>query len=439
MGRIERHRASERAGLLAVPGLLLAVGLITAGCAVSAGSPDLGRAPDAVTVLGTWTGAELDAFRAVVAPFEARTGITVDCTATDDLVSEIDRRLAAGEPPDLAGLTGPDHLARLARAGDLQELGSVPALEDYVRETAPGFVRLGMVDDRLVGAFLKATLKGLVWYGAGAAHLGEPDSWDDLVRTAGRFSTSETRPWCVGLDSAGAPGWPGTDWVENILLRQSGTRAWDAWVGGSLPWTSPEVRAAFLTYLDVVSPDSVAGGTRGALTTDALSAGDGLFGDPPACLYTQGASFQPAVFGARGLEAATDYDFFPMPAFDGGHPGAVEVAGDLFGLFTDRPAAARLLEWLTGADAQHAWAATGGALSANTRVVVYPDSISQREAAILTGAAQVRFDASDQMPAPLEAAFRQAVMDVTAAPDRLDEVLSGLEALAAPSGRGPRP
>ncbi len=437
MGHTQRHRGNQRARRLAVPGLLLAAGLVTAGCAVRAGSSDITVGPATVTVLGSWSGAELGAFRAVVAPFEARTGISVAYAATDDLASEIDRRLAAGDPPDLAGLTGPEHLARLARAGDLQDLGAVPELGDYVRETAPGFVRLGMADDRLVGVFLKATLKGLVWYGAGAAHLGEPDSWDDLVRTASRFSTAETQPWCVGLDSTGAPGWPGTDLIENIVLRQSGTRTWDAWVDGSLPWTAPEIRSAFLAYLEVVAGDAVAGGADGALTTDALAAGDGLFGDPPACLYTHGASFQPAVFGARGMVAATDYDFFPMPDFEGGHSGAVEVAGDLFGLFTDRAAAAHLVAWLTGADAQHAWAATGGALSANTRVAAYPDPVSQREAAILTGASQVRFDASDQMVAPLEAAFRQAILDVTAAPDRLDEVLTRLEMLRVPSGGGP--
>ena len=419
-------------------GLLLSVALVIAGCAVRAGAPETPATPGTVSVLATWTDTELAAFRSVVAPFESATGISVSYTATSDLAGEIDDRLAAGQPLDLVGLTGPEHLARLARAGVLRDLGESPELAGYVRETAPAFVRLGMVDERLVGAFLKATLKGLVWHGLGAAHLGEPDDWDDLIRTAARFSSDATRPWCVGLDSPGAPGWPGTDWIENILLRQSGTRTWDAWVGGSLPWTAPEIRTAFVTYLDVVSPGSVAGGTYGALTTDALAAGDGLFGDPPECLYAQGASFQPTMFDAQVRHAGTDYDFFPMPEFEGGEPGAVEVAGDLFGLLSDRPEAARLLAWLTGVDAQRAWAATGGALSANTLMTTYPDEVTRREAAVLTGATQVRFDASDQMPAPIEAAFRRAILDVTREPERLDEVLVDLEALSAPSGRGPR-
>lgn len=440
MGPIGTSTGHHRGRRWVLSLVLVVLGLLVVGCVVRAGAvAPAPIVPSTVTVLGTWSGAELDAFRQVVAPFEATTGISVEYERTDDLAADIDRRVATGEPPDLAGLTGPAHLRRLAQEGVLRDLGAHPELDVYRRETAPAFVHLGMVDDRLVGVFLKATLKGLVWYGPEAARLGEPDDWQDLVRTAARFSSDGTRPWCVGLESAGAPGWPGTDLIENILLRQSGIRTWDAWVAGSLPWTAPEMRAAFLTYLDVVAPDSVVGGTSGALTTDALAASDGLFHDPPRCLYTHGASFHPSFFRANGLVPARDYDFFPMPVFEEGHAGSVEVGGDLFGLLTDRPAAASLLAWLTSADAQRSWASVGGILSANTRVTGYPDRVTQREAAVLTGADQVRFDASDQMLPHVEAAFRRAILEVTAEPTDLDIVLERLETLSAPSGRGPRP
>ena len=60
-------------------------------------------------------------------------------------------------------------------------------------QTAPAFVSLGMVDDRLVGVFLKATLKGLVWFDPRANDLGVPAGWDDLLRTARRFSSERIR------------------------------------------------------------------------------------------------------------------------------------------------------------------------------------------------------------------------------------------------------
>jgi hypothetical protein len=88
------------------------------------------------------------------------------------------------------------------------------------------------------------------------------------------------------------------------------------------------------------------------------------------------------------------------------------------------------------ADAQALWVERGGALSANTRVTTYPDDVTRREAAVLTGASRVRFDASDQMPAEVNAAFWQAVLDYTRDQGRLDEILGGLEVLRT-SPRGP--
>ncbi len=31
-------------------------------------------------------------------------------------------------------------------------------------------------------------------------------------------------PWCIGLGSGGATGWPATDWVEDLMLRTTSRR-----------------------------------------------------------------------------------------------------------------------------------------------------------------------------------------------------------------------
>ena len=53
----------------------------------------------------------------------------------------------------------------------------------------------------------------------------------------------------------------------------------------------------------------------------------------------------------------------------------------------------------------------------------------QREAAILTHAEHSRFDASDLMPAEMNEAFWQAVLDFTADQSRLPEILEHLDAV----------
>ena len=37
-------------------------------------------------------------------------------------------------------------------------------------------------------------------------------------------------PWCIGLGSGDATGWPATDWMEDIMLRTQTPDVYDQWV-----------------------------------------------------------------------------------------------------------------------------------------------------------------------------------------------------------------
>ena len=413
--------------------LTLAVALLVlaAGCVTEAPQ----ATGESVTVLGSWEGPELDSFEAMVRPFERRTGIKVLYTATRDLRGVIDRGLAAGDPPDVAGLPGPGVMRDLARSGALKDLAGVIDLGTYKRETAPAFVDLGTVDDRLVGVFIKGTVKGLIWYDPATYRLGSPSTWSELGQLSVQASGTAQRTWCMGLQSGGSSGWPGTDWIEDFLLRQSGPEAYDAWVGGKLAWTSNEVRQAFLSYGRIVADGAVYGGRRAALNTYFADAGDPLLSHPPGCLFLHQASFMTSFLDAAASPPPT-YDFFPFPDIDPRYAGSLVVAGDLLGLLEPTPAARRFVAYLVTSEAQAIWVGRGGALSGNLDVHAYPNDIARREAALLSAARIARFDASDAMPSDLSAAFLQAVLDFTADQSRLEAILGQLEALRTKAARG---
>lgn len=408
--------------VLAMSGVLL-----LAGCSPSA-PQQVGATT--VTVLGSWEGPELDSFQAMVQPFEDRTGITVLYSSTRDLEGVIQRGIASGSPPDVAGLPGPGYMLDLARSGALKDLASAIDLGQYKRETAPAFVQLGTIDDRLVGVFIKGTVKGLLWYNPAVYRLGTPMTWDELMALTSRAAKDRIHPWCVGLESGASSGWPGTDWIEDLLLRQSGPDAYDAWVDGDLSWTSPEVRRAFLAYGQIVAEDAVHGGVRGATTTYFARSGDPLFDDPPGCLFLHQGSFMTA-FLDEATTPAPRYDFLPFPEIHPRYAGSLIVAGDLFGMLNDVPPARQLMQYLVSAEAQSIWVSRGGALSGNFSVTSYPTDIARREAALLSGATISRFDASDSMPNDMSAAFWQAALDFTTDQTRLDAILSQLDAVRA--------
>jgi alpha-glucoside transport system substrate-binding protein len=398
--------------------------LVFAACSSPSGSGGAGKS---VTVIGAWGGDEEKAFKAMVAPWEAETGNTVKYTGTRDLNAVLTTGVASGVLPDLAGLPGPGQMAEFAKGGSLKPLDDVLDKATYTSETAPALVKLGTVDGKLTGVFIKAAVKGLIWYSPKLHDYASapPASWDDLKTQAKANQGAAKAIWCVGLESGAASGWPGTDWIEDIVLRQAGPDKYDQWWQGKLKWSSPEIKAAFQTFGDVIKDAN--GGSSTVLTTAFQEGGDGLFTSPPGCEFHHQASFITGLGKFKDAKAGTDYNFFPFPDIDPQFTGAVEGAGDLFGMFHDTAEAKSLVKYLVTAKAQDIWVKIGGALSANKNATSYPDDIAKGSAALLSSAKIFAFDASDLMPTAMNAAFWTAVLDYTKDPSKLDTILQTLD------------
>ena len=419
--------------------------LVLAACGPSdegnggSGDGDGEFAGETVSVLAVWGGAELESFEAMVAPWEEETGAVVEVESTRDIDAVLQQRVEGGTPPDLAGLPGPGVMAQFARDGALKPLPQ--EVQDVLSEQYdPGWAVAGTVDDALVGVFIKTALKGLIWYNPAqfeAAGYAVPEDYDGLTALVDQIAADGATPWGIGLESGAATGWPGTDWIEDFVLRQSGPEVYDQWVNGELAWSSPEITAAFEAFATWASDEQfVFGGPSTELGTAFGNGGDCLFTEPPGCYLHHQASFMAGEAGFFETNfpdvavAGETYEFFVMPGieFEG-----VTSAGDLFGMFNDTPAAESLISYLVTAEAQQIWVERGGALSANKEVPpdAYPDEAGSKSAEALTGAETVRFDGSDMMPAEMGAAFLAAIVETVQNPDDLDSILSDLDEVQA--------
>lgn len=380
-----------------------------------------------VSFIGSWSGDEQDSFLAMVAPWEEQTGAKVEYTGTRDLSQQLTTGIASGNLPDVAGLPGPGPMQDWYDQGALQPLDFVD-VDAYQKATPPGFADLGKAQDgTLVGVFTKAAVKGLIFYNTGVWKAEPPKTWDDLTSEASSTATGDTRTWCVGLESGATSGWPGTDWIEDIVLRQAGPEAYDKWVTGELKWSSDEIRSAFETFGDVV--DNSYGGSDYIVNTAFGNSANPMFEDPPGCLLHHQASFITDFFVNEAGASADQFDFFPFPDIDPQYSGGIVGGGDLIGMFNDTPAARSLVQYLLTPEAQQIWVERGGFISANSGVAldVYPDETSRRSAEILQNAETFRFDGSDTMPAPMTDAFNRAMVAYTQNPGDLDKILSDLD------------
>jgi alpha-glucoside transport system substrate-binding protein len=432
---------------------LLVAALALAGC----GDPAGAATGTTVTVLGTWTGDEQSGFEAMVSGFEQKYGIRVDYTGTRDSSAVLTSDLEDGNPPDLAVLSTPGQLSQYAAAGTLIPLDDALASARLASQYGPGWLRL-MQEAGPAGArhyyaiIVKAALKSVIWYdprqlpASDLAVLTSPHlTWGQLMGLSSSLAAGGTTPWCIGMEDSSSSGWPGTDWIEDILLHQSGPAAYDRWIAGTLPWTSAPVEQAWRTFGQIANtPGMVHGGTRAELLTNYGLAGQPMFDSPPGCYLDHEGSFITAFYtqdtlGSAGPDShpaahpqpGTDFRFVPFPALTPAGQGTEEVAGDLLGMFRDTPAARKLIAYLTTPRAQEAWISRpgSGAISVNNLVPLrdYPDPVSRALANNLTHARDVEFDASDSMPQVMENAFYSAVLEYLDRPSQLNAILSGLD------------
>ncbi len=329
-------------------GITGAVLLAAAAPAGSAG-PKLGGV---VTVLGVWGGQELETFNRMVKPFEAQTGVRVEFTGTRDLNAVLTTRIQAGNPPDLAVLPDPARMADLAAQGRLVDLGTVLDLADLRAAYGPAWVALGSTGTMVAGIFVKAALKGLVWYrprDLEDARIQVPETFDQLMEASRTLAASGTTPWAIGLESGASSGWVGADWLETLFLRMYGPGTYADWCRGRLPWTAPEMRAAWQAWGRIVNdPKLVFGGSRYVLSTPFSHAFAPLFLAPPKALFHFQASFIQGFIQKEfpNQRAGEDYRFFPFPAVRPEYAKAVVVAGDLVSMFQRTPQSAAFVRVL---------------------------------------------------------------------------------------------
>ncbi len=391
-----------------------------------------------VTMLGIWGGAERDAFMKVLEPFEAATGIKVEFTGTRDLPTILTIRVAAGNPPDVSALPNPGQMQELAKIGALVDLGEFMDIGKLQDEYSQTWIDLGSYRGKLYSIFISADLKSLVWYNLKAfANAGYqiPQTWDELITLSDKMVAQGRSPWSIGLESGAASGWPGTDWIEDIMLRTAKPEIYDKWVNHEIPWTDSAVKRAWEIFGQIARNEKyVYGGPATVLTTNFGDAPNVLFASPPrAYMHKQATFIKSFILNYDpNLKPGVDFSFFPFPSIDPEYGTPALGAADMFAVFNNTPEAQALMRYLATAGAQEIWVAQTGKLSANTRVnpSAYPDDLTRKAADILAGAQAFRFDGSDLMPAAVgSGSFWSGILDYVGGED-LDSVLERIEETA---------
>ena len=400
-----------------------------------------------LTIFGPWLGSDQVTVENMLAYFEEATGANVSYVGSDNFEQQILIDAEAGSAPNIAVFPQPGLAANLAESGFLAPLPESSGSflqENYA--AGQSWVDLGTMagadgEEALYGFFYKVDLKSLVWYSPENfedAGYEVPETMEELKALTEQIVADGDTPWCIGLGSGGATGWPATDWVEDMMLRTQSPEVYDEWVSNEIPFDDPAVVEAIEEFgYFARNDDFVAGGAGTVATTDFRESPLGLFSSPPQCYMHHQASFIPGFF-PEGTEVGTDADadFFYFPAYaekDLGKP--VLGAGTLWTITSDSEAAQTFLEWLQTPIAHEVWMAQSGFLTPHKGVNtdLFSDDATAQMNDILLEATTFRFDASDLMPGGVGAgSFWTGMVDYVGGADAqevADEIQTSWDAL----------
>ena len=393
-----------------------------------------------LTVFGPWLGPDQENVEKVLAGFAAASGHDVSYVGSDSFEQQIMIDAEAGSAPNVAVFPQPGLAADMAKRGFLTPLADGTA--DWVKENyaaGQSWVDLGTYAgadgaDNLYGFFYKVDVKSLVWYSPENfedAGYEVPTSMEDLKALTDQIVADGGTPWCIGLGSGGATGWPATDWVEDMILRTQTPADYDAWVKNDLKFNDPKVVAAIEEFGAFARNDAyVAGGAGAVASTDFRDSPKGLFDSPPQCYMHRQASFIPAFF-PEGTVVGEDADFFYFPAYAEKDLGApVLGAGTVWAITNPSDAANELIAYLETPEAHETWMALGGFLTPHKGVDTskFSDAATAKMNDILLAATTFRFDGSDLMPGAVGAgSFWTGMVDYTGGKSA-QEVADGIQA-----------
>lgn len=356
-----------------------------------------------VNVFGPEAADEGEAIAAALEPFAEETGIDITYVGAGDFSDQINVQVDGGNPPDIAIFPQPGKLADFSRQGFVLPLSD--DLTAQVKENwSEAWWTFGDVDGTQYGIPIKTDLKSLVWYSPSRfAENGYeiPTTYQAWLDLYDQMIADGNTPLCVGIESGPATGWPFTDWVEDLTLRQAGPDFYDQWVAHEVPFNNETTTDIFAQINDLWSRDGAVFAAGGSIASTGFGNNAQPLVDGNCEMHRQASFF--AAFMPEGTTLGPDGDinafYFPAETAD---EQPVLGAGTLAAAFRDAPEVWAVMEYLNSPEYANARieAQGGGFLTAvaGQDLSLY-SPFEQGLVEILSNATVVRFDASDLMPA----------------------------------------
>ena len=365
--------------------------------------------------------------------FTACTGIKIAYEGTDQFETLLPVRVKGGNAPDIAIIPQPGLVATMVATGKAVPV-SAKVLANINKYYNPAWKSFTTVDGKVYGAPFGASSKSLVWYSpAQFKKLGVtiPTTWAQMDAIAAKFKAAGVTPWCAGIESGAATGWPSTDWIEEMALRELGPDKYNMWWQGKLKFSSPEMQGVMAKVQAWVGTQAQVGNLQSVATRKFQDAGVPGLKDG-TCGMLQQASFYSSMFPAgTTFGADKDANAFYLPPTNTKFGNPIEGAGEFPVAFNSKVATQRVTDYLSSPVYATERAKAGGWTSANSGVALsaYTDPVLKVVAQSLQAKkGAIVFDASDLMPTAVNGAFWKEMTKFYAEGKSMKDVAAAIDA-----------
>ncbi|WP_343916021.1 ABC transporter substrate-binding protein, partial [Nocardioides aestuarii] len=396
-----RTRSMRR---VAAFGMAAAVATTMTGCLAGGGDEEAGGDNEVLV----WVSVDPPVVEGLQSALDAKApdGVSIKVQRVDDINSLIMQRIQAGDVPDIALIPQPGVVKDVVARTDTVALDDVLDMDALQETMTPGTLEAGTVDGELRGLLVSMNIKSLVFYNKKAwdkAGYQAPESIDELNQLTEQIKSDGGTPWCMGIESEAATGWPATDWFEDLVMRYGGADVYNQWVAHEVPFDSDVVRQAAGEFEELMFTDgNVLGGRQSIPSTNFGTAGNPMFKAEPECwLYKQG-SFITGFFqesgGVKDLDA--EVGVFGFPPAEAGGDNPVLGGGDLAVMLSDDDNTAAVMNLLADPTIGEEAAPNSSFISPHTTfdASLYPNDLTRDIANVGYDSTAFLFDGSDQMP-----------------------------------------
>ena len=369
----------------------------------------------------------------IFAHFTACTGIKIAYEGTDQFETLLPVRVKGGNAPDIAIIPQPGLVATMVATGKAVPV-SAKVMQNINKYYNPAWKSFTTVGGKVYGAPFGASSKSLVWYSpAQFKKLGVtiPTTWAQMDAIAAKFKAAGVTPWCAGIESGAATGWPSTDWIEEMALRELGPDQYNKWWQGKLKFSSPEMQGVMAKVQAWLGTASQVGNLQSVATRKFQDAGVPGLKDG-TCGMLQQASFYSSMFPAgTTFGADKDANAFYLPPTNTKFGKPIEGAGEFPVAFSKSVATQRVTDYLSSPVYGTERAMAGGWTSANSGIPLsaYTDPVLKVVAESLQAKkGAIVFDASDLMPTAVNGAFWKEMTKFYAEGKSMKDVAAAIDA-----------